>query len=104
MARGPAEGPCELCGRVRPLTFHHLIPRSVHANKWFKERHTREEMARGIDVCRDCHSAIHRFVPSEKTLARDYATKEQLLTHPELAKFVAWVSTRSPDRRFRTRT
>ena len=28
--------------------------------------YTREEMAKGIDVCQDCHSAIHRFVPSEK--------------------------------------
>ncbi len=103
MGRNAGVGACELCGRVRPRTFHHLIPRTVHGNKWFKKRFTRQEMASGLDLCRDCHSAIHTYVPSEKELGREYHTREALLGHPELAKFVAWVATRSPHRRFRTR-
>jgi len=94
---------CELCARTRELTFHHLIPRSVHGNKWFRARHTREEMARGLQLCRDCHAAIHRFIPSEKELARSFSTREALLAHPELATFVAWVSTREGKRRYRVR-
>ena len=96
-------GTCVLCERERELTFHHLIPRTVHSNKWFRRRFTREQMAAGLDLCADCHSAIHRFIPSEKELARDYNTLEALLAHPELASFVAWVSTREGKRRYRTR-
>lgn len=104
MGASAGDGPCELCARERALTFHHLIPRTVHSNRWFKRRYTREELARGLDLCSDCHAAIHRFVPSEKELGRRYATREALLEHPEIAKFVAWVARRAPDRRYRTRT
>ena len=95
------DGTCELCGRERPLTFHHLIPRTVHRNKWFKKRFTRAQMNSGLDLCSDCHGAIHRIVPREKELARSYNTKELLLEHPEIAKFVAWVSTRAGKHRYR---
>jgi hypothetical protein len=47
-----------------------------------------------IDVCPDCHVAIHRFVPKEKELGRYHNTIELLLQHPEIGKFVAWVSKR----------
>gem|GEM_PF-2616685 len=50
----------------------------------------REEMAAGIDVCRPCHQAIHCLIPERKELARHYNTRDKLLTHPELAKYVAW--------------
>ena len=56
------------------------------------------------ETCSDCHAAIHRFVPSEKELGRSYNTKDALLAHPEIATFVAWVSTQRADRRFPTRT
>jgi hypothetical protein len=53
---------------------------------------TREEMkTRGIDVCGDCHPMIHKFIPN-KDMARTYNTKEMLLSHEEVAKFVTWVS------------
>jgi hypothetical protein len=99
----PKTGPCALCARERPLTFHHLIPRTVHSNKWFRRRFSREEMAQGLDLCSDCHSAIHRIIPNEKELARDYRTREALLEHPELATFVTWVSTREGKQRYRTK-
>ena len=93
---------CKLCQRERPVTFHHLIPRTVHKNKWFKKNYTRDEMCEGVYLCRDCHSAVHRFVPNEKELGRDYATLEKLLTHPEIARFVEWVAKRDT-KRVRTR-
>lgn len=92
---------CELCGRSRPLTFHHLIPRTLHRNKWFKKRYSRDELRSGLELCRDCHSAIHRFVPREKDLGRDYWTKTLLLEHEQIAKFVAWVATRAGQQRVR---
>ncbi len=94
---------CELCRRARVLTFHHLIPRTLHRTKWFRKNFTRERMQAGIDICADCHSAIHGFI-SEKALGRDYNTIERLLEHPQLAEFVAWVSTRTTKTRYRTQT
>jgi hypothetical protein len=86
-------GPCQLCERELRLTFHHLIPRTLHANRWFKKTFTREQMSAGLDLCADCHSALHTFVP-EKQLGREHNTREKLLAHPEIGRFVAWVSTR----------
>lgn len=86
-------GKCEMCGREKDLTFHHLIPRTLHKNKWFKKNFTRDEMNTGIDVCRDCHSAIHDFI-DEKTLGREYNTLEKLMTHEQISGFVKWVSKR----------
>ncbi len=98
----PTSRPCRLCERARPLTFHHLIPRSLHSNKWFKKRFERTEMERGIDICRDCHSAIHRFA-CEKELGREWNTVERLLEHQEIGKFVAWIRGRHSTGRIRTR-
>ena len=92
-----------MCGREMPLTFHHYIPRTLHANKWFRKNFTREQMAEGIDVCRDCHSAIHKYIPREKELGREYNTREKLLAHEELGTFVQWLSKRDPSSRVRTR-
>lgn len=83
-------GHCQLCGREANLTFHHLIPRTLHRNKWFKKQFTREQMGEGINVCRECHLAVHRFA-DHKELGRSFNTRELLLAHPEIAKFVVWV-------------
>ena len=84
---------CQLCGRVtrRGTTEHHLIPRTCHSNKWFKKQFTRIEMKRTVDVCQDCHAAIHDLIPNEKELGRDYNTLEKLQGHDRIAKFVAWI-------------
>lgn len=83
-------GVCPMCARERSLTFHHLVPRTVHSNKWFKKRFTREQMAEGIHVCRQCHATIHDLIPDEKELGRDYHTVDAILAHPEFAKYLAW--------------
>jgi len=83
---------CELCQRVprKGTTAHHLIPRTCHRNKWFKKQFSREEMRQTIDLCRDCHRAVHELVPSEKELGRQFNTVEKLLAHEPITRFVAW--------------
>lgn len=84
---------CALCGRLpkRGTTEHHLIPRCCHSNRWFKKRFDRSRMNQTVPLCRDCHSAIHRFIPNEKELGRDYHTLEKLLEHEQIRRFVGWV-------------
>lgn len=89
--RGPV-GHCELCEREKPLTEHHLIPRAVHGKTYFKKRFSREEMThRRISICRSCHKGIHRLIPDEKELARDFNTKAALLEDERIQKHVEWV-------------
>ncbi|MEM7478883.1 MAG: hypothetical protein AAF483_28185 [Planctomycetota bacterium] len=84
---------CELCGRVtkKGTTEHHLIPRTCHKNKWFQKNFTREQMAQTVSLCRECHNAIHKFVPKEKALGRYYYTLDLLRSHPQIAGFIEWV-------------
>lgn len=91
---------CALCGRDRPLTFHHLIPRTLHRKSRYRRAFTREELQRGVELCRDCHDAVHRFV-DEKALGASYRTLDALRAHPEIAKFVRWVRTRGGRHRVR---
>jgi len=81
---------CELCESEPAHHFHHLIPRKVRSNKWFKKRYTREAMQQGIKVCKQCHKAIHRLIPAEKELGRHHNTRAKLLAHPEIAKYLQW--------------
>ncbi len=82
---------CELCGREKPLTFHHLIPKAVHGRKRYQKRHSKDELrTRGIYVCRLCHNGIHDLI-SEKKLADSFSTKDLLVEHPAIAKHIAWV-------------
>ena len=81
---------CVLCGSGHSITFHHLIPRTCHSNKWFKKHFDKNEMReRGIQVCRRCHSFIHKQFP-EKQLGRELNTLEKLLAHEKMAAFVEW--------------
>lgn len=91
-----SEAKCSLCQRVtkKGTTEHHLIPRTCHKNKWFKKRYTREQMNETVPLCEDCHRGIHKFVPSEKELGRDFNTIDKLLSHKQIGKFVEWVSNR----------
>ena len=81
---------CELCESENTHNFHHFIPRTLHSNKWFKKRFTREQMSQGIKVCKSCHKAIHDLIPKEKELGRHYNTMEKLLAHPQVAAYVNW--------------
>lgn len=83
---------CDLCERDRPLTFHHLIPKKVHKKSILLKQYSKDEMLTlGIFICSDCHRTIHRHI-DHIDLARLYNTKEALLGHPEISKFVKWVA------------
>lgn len=89
---GKAEQRCELCQRIKPVTEHHLIPRSVHDQRRFIERFGVNEMrTRKLRACKLCHDGIHDIVKSEKELAENYNTRELLLAHAGIARHVAWV-------------
>jgi len=84
-------GKCELCGRENELTFHHLIPKSQHSNKWFKKNFSREEMSMGINICKhDCHKYVHKTI-NEKELGRSFNTLEKLLRHPKIKKYIKYI-------------
>ena len=85
---------CELCGREIQLTSHHLIPRTRHRNKRTQKRFRRDDMqTRILWVCRSCHNHIHNTF-SEKELADAYYSKELLLAHPAIKKFIGWIAAR----------
>jgi 5-methylcytosine-specific restriction endonuclease McrA len=87
--------PCELCNRTtQKLTEHHLIPRTLHGNKKAEREFGKEEMkTRLAMLCRPCHSQIHDIF-TEKELGWTYNTVEKLKAHPEVVKWIEWVSKR----------
>ena len=98
IAQRRTHGTCDLCLRdnLTSLTFHHLIPQTCHRNAWFKKNFTLEEMrSRGLNLCRECHNAIHQFIPREKDLGRHYNSRDLLLGHEKIANHVKWLSKRS---------
>jgi hypothetical protein len=74
---------CPLCAREIPTAqrdAHHLVPKSKGGRET-KFLH------------RICHRQIHALF-TEKELANQYNNVEQLLTHPEIVSFVAWIKTK----------
>lgn len=83
---------CELCGRDKTLTEHHLIPRAVHTKKRYIKRFSKEEMrSRKLHVCKLCHDGVHDLVEDEKELADDFNTRELLLEDERIQKHIEWV-------------
>ncbi|WP_078059007.1 HNH endonuclease [Tropicimonas marinistellae] len=89
-----AEPICPLCGRPIPTharqSVHHLVPR-LRGGKGGPT----------VLLHQICHDQIHAAL-SETELARDYSTIASLRAHPQLARFVAWVSKRPPEFHART--
>lgn len=87
-----ANGKCEICERPgRELTRHHLIPRSRHRKARSKRQFSREEMRTRIaHICSDCHCQIHLLF-TEKELAADFNTLEDLKGHEGMQKFVGYI-------------
>jgi len=84
---------CELCERVTSLTFHHLIPRQMHRRTSFKKRYSKEQLASGALLCRDCHRAIHKFY-SEFQLGTQLNTIELLQDDEAVQRHVRFVKKR----------
>lgn len=82
---------CEICDRDWiPLTYHHLIPRGVHAKvlkRGWHEEHTLNSVAW---LCRACHSFVHRMASNEE-LAKDWYTVERICEREDVQKWAQWV-------------
>lgn len=88
---GAEQGICALCGRLCPLTFHHLIPRKLHRRAHFQKHFDKQALQRGIYLCRACHRGIHRLF-DEMTLGRQFNTLAALQENPDVQRHVAWVA------------
>ena len=88
---------CQLCERLMDaLTKHHLIPRTRHRKKRNKRLFEREEVrTRILWICRPCHNHVHEVL-SEKELEAAYNTREALLAHPDVHRFVEWIKVKPP--------
>ena len=80
---------CALCGRLIPpharSSLHHLVPKARGGARLGTVR-----------LHQICHSTIHSRY-SEAEIARRLADPQSLRADPELARFIAWVSTKPPD-------
>lgn len=76
---------------MRPLTFHHLIPKKLHRRDYFRKKFSRMELSRGIDICRFCHDGIHdRY--DEMTLGKKLNSLEALRGDAALRNHIAWAA------------
>ena len=82
---------CKLCNRIKHLTFHHLIPVTLHKNKWFKKNFDKMAMTtEGIMLCKDCHRYLHStFKP--KDLGKYFNTAEKLRQNEKIVKFINFI-------------
>jgi len=102
------EGACELCGRCLKLTFHHLIPKQTHGrylgaglpsgvaeaalDVGLEPQPSREFLHRyGAQLCRFCHSTVHRLAPNA-VLAERFNTLKKLRAQPEIDRFVQFAA------------
>lgn len=107
------ENECALCERLMPLTRHHLVPRTTHS-RMRKRGFTAEQLNQTIDICRPCHSGIHRII-DHQTMAEEFASLEALIRHPgrlwvclnhmadvfrsEVLRMAEYISKQRPNRR-----
>ncbi|KAI3319789.1 YisB protein [Xylariaceae sp. AK1471] len=82
---------CEICGRDWiNLSYHHLIPRFVHAKAVKRGWHRECDLQNVAWLCGACHRFVHRFACHED-LARRFYTVELLLAEEEVKRWAQWV-------------
>ncbi|KAJ5818700.1 hypothetical protein N7474_004291 [Penicillium riverlandense] len=82
---------CEICERDWiPLSYHHLIPRGVHAKVRKKGWHDEWMLNSVAWLCRACHSFVHRMASNEE-LAREWFTIERILEREDVRDWARWV-------------
>lgn len=82
---------CEICERDwMPLTYHHLIPKAVHAKVLKRGWHDEKQLNSVAWLCRACHSFVHKMASNEE-LAKDYYTVELICEREETQKWAQWV-------------
>lgn len=82
---------CEICERDWiPLTYHHLIPKSVYAKVLKRGWHLEEKLDSVAWLCRQCHSFVHQMAGNEE-LAREYYIVELLMEREDMRNWAKWV-------------
>ncbi|KAI4170657.1 MAG: hypothetical protein LQ346_008835 [Caloplaca aetnensis] len=82
---------CEICERDWiPLSYHHLIPKQIHAKAIKRGWHEEWRLNSVAWLCRACHSFVHR-VASNEELAKDYWTVERLMGREDVVAWAKWV-------------
>jgi hypothetical protein len=82
---------CEICERDWiPLSYHHLIPRGVHAKVRKKGWHDEWMLNSVAWLCRACHSFVHRMAGNEE-LAREWFTIDRILEREDVRDWARWV-------------
>ncbi|KAL8646981.1 MAG: hypothetical protein Q9210_005826, partial [Variospora velana] len=82
---------CEICERDWiPLSYHHLIPKQMHAKAVKRGWHEEWRLNSVAWLCRACHSFVHR-VASNEELAREYWTVERLMRREDVVAWAGWV-------------
>ncbi|KAI1170054.1 hypothetical protein F4777DRAFT_146643 [Nemania sp. FL0916] len=89
--RGTRPDACEICGRDWiNLSYHHLIPRFVHAKAVKRGWHRECDLQNVAWLCGACHRFVHRFADHEG-LARRFYTVEKLMREEEVRRWAEWV-------------
>ena len=91
MAGSKDTSQCPFCARETHLTLHHYIPRKVHRRTHFKKHYSKQTLAKGIRICRQCHRGVHKFY-DEMYLAKHLNSSELLCADDALATHFAWVA------------
>jgi hypothetical protein len=90
MSGDESEAVCALCGRAlgKKTEKHHLVPKSKGGRQV-------------VPVHPICHRKIHATF-SDAELAVLYHTPERLRDHPDVARFIKWLSGKPADFHKRT--
>ena len=82
---------CEICDRDWiGLTYHHLIPRAVHAKVLKRGWHPEAKLNDVAWLCRACHSFVHRMAGNEE-LAREWWSVDRILEREDVQRWRGWV-------------
>lgn len=82
---------CEICDRDWvPMTYHHLIPRAVHAKVLKRSWHEENQLNSVAWLCRACHSFVHRMASNEE-LAKEWYTVDRICSREDVQKWAQWV-------------
>ncbi|KAJ9611102.1 hypothetical protein H2200_004285 [Cladophialophora chaetospira] len=82
---------CEICEREWvPMTYHHLIPKQVHAKVLKRNWHEEHQLNRVAWLCRACHSFVHRMASNEE-LAKEWYTVDLICQREDVQKWAHWV-------------
>ena len=81
---------CEICDRSWiPLSYHHLIPKQVHAKVLKRGWHEEWKLNSVAWLCRACHAFVHRIAGNEE-LARHFWSVELLMEREDVQDWARW--------------